>query len=156
MKRITTFVTVFALSLALATASFAGNGTDKKSEAEALATLKTAETNAITAAQWAAFNKNLVHALQSDIDGVQLAAVQLVIKYGDQVDVDDAVFDVVRLYRDNADDDVRRMAVVALGKMQHPWAMDLLKRSLRFEKTPTVRKTLHAVVAEYYGGRVHG
>ncbi len=156
MKRISTFVAVFALSLTLATGALAGNTDREPTEAEALAALKQAETEAVTAARWEAFSDNLVHALQSDIEGVKLSAMQMVIRYEGQVDVDAAVFDIVRLYRDHRDDDVRRMAVVALGKMQHPWAMDLLKRSLRFEKDAAVRHTLLAVVSEYYGGRVQG
>lgn len=42
------------------------------------------------------------------------------------------------------------MAVVALGQMQSRWAIGFLERSLRFEKSPTVRRTIRAVVHDYH------
>lgn len=110
--------------------------------------LKAPEAGAETVA-WQHFSKNLVHALQSDNEGVRQAAMRLVIQHGSQVQVEGAVFDVVRIYRNHTDDNMRRMAVVTLSKMQDPWAMDFLKRSVSYEKSPVVRQTIQAVLSDY-------
>ncbi|MFQ5569050.1 MAG: hypothetical protein ACE5G0_05210 [Rhodothermales bacterium] len=147
MKRITTLLALVALCATLATASYADPGDKDKKNNTKLEAPKTAD-----AAQWEAFSGNLVHALQSDHEGLKLSALQLVIQYGEKVDVDGAVFDVVRLYRDHKNEGVRRMAVVAMGKMQNEWAMDFLKRSERFEKSAPVLQTIQAVLADYGHG----
>lgn len=38
------------------------------------------------------------------------------------------------------------MAVVALGATRDAWATDFLKRSARFEKSPSVRHSIQAVL----------
>ncbi|MFQ5569294.1 MAG: HEAT repeat domain-containing protein [Rhodothermales bacterium] len=102
------------------------------------------------AAHWDQLSKGLIDAIGSDHDGAKQGALRMIIFYGDQLDVSAAVFDVVRIYRDHEDNRLRRMAVVALGKMKSPWAIDFLERSVRFEKTPSVRQTIQAVVAAYH------
>ena len=125
MKRYTTFIALFALVATLATSAYAGpdGSTVKKAEAEALSTLAASETLAVDAATWKTFSKNLVHALEMDHDGVKMAAMQYVIRYSDKLDVDEAAIDVARIYRNHDDDNVRRMAVVALSHMQSDWAI---------------------------------
>lgn len=146
-KRLTMLLAMGVLVATFAVgADAAPVGDEDKATVEAL---KKAEREAVEAARWDAFSTNLVHALKADHEGVKLAAMQLVIQYGDQIDVDQAVFDVMRLYRDHADDDVRRMAVVALGQMQSRWAINFLDRSEGFEKNETVRQTIQAVVTQY-------
>ena len=105
------------------------------------------------AAHWTLFSGGLVDALASGHDGAQQGALRMIIFYGDQLDVKASVFDVVRIYRNHEDDRMRRMAVVALGKMQSRWAIDFLTRSLGFEKTPAVRKTMQAVIAAYHASQ---
>lgn len=128
--------TLFALTLFATTTAFA---------ADPAARLQAPAADA-AAAQWTAFSENLVHALQSGHDGLQRGALRMIIQHGDRVNVDAAVFDVVRIYRDHDDDNMRRMAVVALGQMDHAWATDFLKRSERFEHSSTIRHTIAAVV----------
>ncbi len=158
MKHLTTLAVLVVLGFTLGAhaAPAAGTGERPKADTEVLADLAASEAAAVAADQWEAFGKSLVRALHTRHQGVRVAALRMVIQYGHQVDVDEAVFDVVRLYRDNKDDAVRRMAVVALGKMQHPWAMDFLRRSARFEQNPAVLHTLRAVVAGYYAGSPWG
>lgn len=107
-------------------------------------------TTDLSRAEWATFSKQLVRALTSDHEGLQLSAMQLVIKYGERVDVKRARYDVMRLYRDHENERVRRMAVVTLGEMNSPWAMQFLSRSRNFEKSDDVRQTITAVLAAYY------
>ncbi|NNE36102.1 MAG: hypothetical protein HKN13_12745, partial [Rhodothermales bacterium] len=56
-------------------------------------------------------------------------------------------FDAVRLYRDHKDARIRRMATVALLKMNDSWAFDFLERSVAFEKNSSVKYTILAVLA---------
>ena len=87
---------------------------------------------------WETFSDNLVNAFQVGNEGVKLAAMQNIITYSDYLDVRDAAFDLVRIYRHHKDQRVRQMAVVALHKINNNWAMHFLERSLKFEKNPTI------------------
>ena len=74
----------------------------------------------------------------------------MIIVYGENLGIDrEAVLDIVRINRDHPDDRLRRMAVVALGATQDAWAVDFLKRSVRFESSPLVRHTIQAVVSRH-------
>lgn len=96
---------------------------------------------------WEAFSRQLVEAVRHPNLGVKCAALQHIIHYGDSLDVRAAVFDVTRMYRSHQhDENTRILAMVALSRMNSSWAMDLLKRSVRFEDSPRVRQHLIAVV----------
>ena len=71
-----------------------------------------------------------------------------VIRYGKNVEVEEAVFDVMRVYRDGDNENLRRMAVVTLSNMKSDWAIKFLERSERFEKSDAVQQTIRAVLAE--------
>ncbi len=102
----------------------------------------------VTRAQWDIFSDNLEKALACGHEGVQQGALRMIIFYGDNLTINrSGVHDAVRIYRDHQDDRLRRMAVVALGKIQDSWGLDMLKRSARFEKSPSVRQTILAVLA---------
>lgn len=142
MKRFPPLLLILAVALATASPLYA------TPDSPALA--DPAETTAdLSTVDWEAFSTNLVRALASDNDGLHVSAMQLIIKYGDRLDVDRARFDVMRLYRDHDDDRVRRMAVVTLGTMQNGWALGFLTRSIDFEKNPAVRHTMQAVLADH-------
>ncbi|GAB5518308.1 MAG: hypothetical protein RhofKO_05590 [Rhodothermales bacterium] len=110
----------------------------------------TAPSRAASQAEWSAFSGRLVEALKGDHEGFQQAALQHVIQYRDNVNVDKAAFDIVSIYRNHTDDNMRRMAVVALGAMDNRWAMDYLQRAEGFEKSDAVKATIHAVLAQYH------
>ena len=102
----------------------------------------------VTQAQWDTFSDNLERALACGHRGIQQGALRMIIFYGENLTISRAgVHETVRIYRDNEDDRLRRMAVVALGKMRDSWGVDMLKRSARFENSPSVRQTILAVLA---------
>ena len=154
MKRITTFIALFALVGTLTINAYAGPDDVKKAKtaSEAISALAASEASAIDATTWKTFSTNLVHALQMDNDGVRMTAMQYIIRYNDKLDVSVAAIDVARIYRNHEDDNVRRMAVVALSQMQSDWAIGYLRLSKNYEKSETVRQTIEAVVAEYETG----
>lgn len=119
-------------------------------EAEEVAKLNENAVTYVSKGQWEAFSKNLVVALKSEHDGLKVAAMGMVIRYSDQVKVNDAVFDVMSIYRTHDDPNMRRMALVALGEMNNDWAIGFLERAVQFEKSDMLRRTIKAVVAEYH------
>jgi len=96
---------------------------------------------------WKLYGEQLENALASDHQGLQNSALRLVIAYSDNLDLGNtAVVEVMQLYREGDSDQIRRMAVVALGQMQSKLAVDYLERSYQFEKSESVKKTILAVV----------
>jgi hypothetical protein len=147
--RTATFMVALAMVCTTATANVAPNFDNDDPKAQ-LTELRVAQKAALTEAQWGHFSKTLVEALHTQHDGLNEAAMRLIIQYGDQLDVNAGVYDVMRIYRDHEDVSMRRMAVVALGQMNNRWAIRFLQRSTQFEKSPNVKKTIKAVVADYY------
>lgn len=94
---------------------------------------------------WEIFSKNLVNALQSENEGLQQSAMQLVIKYDSRLDVKDAVFDVMQVFRNHKNQKVRQLALITLTNMNSKWAMGFLKRQIQFEGNPEIRHQLVAI-----------
>lgn len=101
----------------------------------------------LTPEQWQKYAGQLSGALASGHDGLQQGALRMIIQYGNYMQFKRAaVFDAVRIYRNHRNDNMRRMAVVAVGEMHDPWAFDFLKRSVPFEKTSRVHHTILSVL----------
>jgi len=145
MKKITTLMAVGVVTFGLSVSAYAGPNSDDDPRAE-MAELDASAKAAVSRAAWDAFSKNLVNALKSDHDGLREAAMRFVIQYGDQVDVKAAVFDVMRIYRNHENQNLRRMAVVALGHMNSDWAISFLRLSVEYESSDALRHTLRSVV----------
>ena len=136
MKKLLTILTALVFSLVLITGNniFAG---EKDFKCIGCIIEKT---------DWNSFSNNLVEALKSENQGLQTSAMQFVIKYGTQVNVDRAMFDIVRLYRNNKNEQVRRMALVTIHATQNQFALDIVKRDLAFENNPKIKKTMLAIL----------
>jgi hypothetical protein len=147
MKQLTTLLLVAFLFTGLAATTNAAT-TAVSNDDRAISALEASAAEAVSAQQWALFSDRLVDALGSDHAALQQAAMRLVIRYGKDVNVKDAVFDVMRVYRDGQSDALRRMAVVTLANMKSDWALKFLERSERFERSPCVQKTIHDVITE--------
>jgi hypothetical protein len=91
---------------------------------------------------WEVFSKNLVRALKSDNAGLQQSAMQFVIKYKGQLDVKDAVFEVMRVFRSHQNPKVRQLALVTLTHMNSNWAMEFLRRRIQFEGNEEIKRQL--------------
>lgn len=98
------------------------------------------------ATDYEAFSKNLVKALKSDNQGLQVSAMQQVIKYGKKVDVKDATLDIVRVYRRSNNEKFRQLALAAINAMQSEWALGIVKRDYQFETNPKIKKMMAAVL----------
>lgn len=100
---------------------------------------------------WEAFSANLSKAIKSDNAGLQQSAMCMVIRYAENLAIPrDAVFEIVRVFRGDKNENVRLLALVTLHKVEDPWAMDFLRRHRRFEKEARVRKLCNCAVRVYY------
>lgn len=99
---------------------------------------------------WDVFGKNLVKAIQSDNEGLQRSAMCMIIRYADYINVKDAKFDIVRIFRSHKNPKVRQLAMVTLYHMQDAWAMYFLKRNIKFEKDECILKQNCCIVNDYY------
>ena len=97
---------------------------------------------------WELISENLVVAIQSDNPGLQQAAMRLVIQYADNLDMDDAVLDMMRIYRFNEDTKMRQLALVTLHKIGSEYAMDFAKRNLEFEADEKILKLSQACICD--------
>jgi hypothetical protein len=100
-------------------------------------------------ADWDAFSQNLVVGLATDNDGLRASALQMIIRYGENLDVRAATFDVVKIYRSHPDERMRRLAAVACPRLNDAWAMSFLRMSEPFEGSDTVLHTVRALLAEH-------
>jgi hypothetical protein len=99
---------------------------------------------------WETFRKNLEKNLASSNYGVRQSAMQLIIHYGDRLKLDrNAVFCLMKTYRNEKDMRYRRMALAALHKTQDEWAMGFLRTSLKFEKDPALKHMIQAIILDY-------
>lgn len=97
---------------------------------------------------YAAFSRQLRHALQSDNAGLRMDALRQVAFHGAHVDLGPAIFDVTRLFRDSKDVQVRLLALRALEASNDRWATNFIRRSTYFERDPRVRHALEAITAQ--------
>lgn len=95
---------------------------------------------------WDQFSKGLTMALKSDNLGVKLSAMQLVIKYGDKVNVKNARYDVMDIFLDSKNRRVRQLALVTLSKINNTFDMGLLERQIKFEDDPVIKNQIAAVL----------
>ena len=147
MKKTTVIAAVMLLAVSMTNVQASHVVND---EVEEIAILNQNAITYVEAGKWDAFSENLVVSLRSEYDGVKSAALGMIIRYGDQLDMNEAVFDVMKIYRNHENEKMQRMALVALGQMDNDWAIDFLERAHRFEESKVLRQTIRAVVADYH------
>lgn len=101
------------------------------------------------AINWKHVSKNLVRSLASDNEGLRQSAMAFFVEHADKLDIHEAVYDVVRIYRNHPDLRVRKLALVTLYKMQNKWAMEFLKVDLRFQDHQELKNMAAAIVLDY-------
>jgi len=98
---------------------------------------------------WDVVSENLVNALQSDNPGLQQSAMRFVIQYADKVNVDDALNNLMRIYRYSEDTKERQLALVTLHKIGSEYAMDFAKRNMKFETDEKIKKMSNACLSDH-------
>jgi hypothetical protein len=98
--------------------------------------------------QWKLASKNMVEGLKTGNDGLKQSIMQNIIRYSDKVDVDEALFDILRIYRDHENEGMRQLALITLYKMENQWVLSFLERAIKFEKSDKIRKSICAILHE--------
>ena len=102
----------------------------------------------MTVEQWGFFSDNLVEALASHHDGLQNGAMRLALQYPDQVDISEGLLDLMRIYRNHSDINVKRLAVVTMASTGSRLAVNYLRLHVEFEQSECVKRTMLAVLSE--------
>lgn len=112
---------------------------------------RTAESRAaMTEAEWRDFSDAVAYQLTFGLRAMQERAMQAIILYGDQLDVEYAACDLAKIFHSHDDPALRRMAAVTLGRMQSDVGVRLLGVLVPYESEAIVRKTAEDVIAERY------
>ena len=134
MKRITTLLTVLIILLSFS--------------------LLQAGEQERTPEFWNVYSKNLVKCIKEGNEGVRNAALQRVITYGDNLNVNDAVFEIMHIYRTDKDQHARQLALSALHTMKNEWAIGFLKLQAPHEKNPTLQKQIYAMIKDFEQSKI--
>lgn len=98
---------------------------------------------------WKAYSNNLVRCLKEGNQGVQYAALQRIISYGDKLDVNEAVFEIMHIYRSDPNIKAKQLALNALHAMKNGRAIGFLKLELHHEKNLALKKQIFAMIRDY-------
>jgi len=91
---------------------------------------------------WKAFGENLINAVASENQGLKVSAMQHMITYHQYLDVKDATFDLLRIYRLHPEQRMRQLAAVTLEYVGNSWGKDFLKRNIKFEKNEVIMRQI--------------
>lgn len=94
---------------------------------------------------WKQYSRAVVDGLRSENNGIRDSAMRMAIRYADNLDISNATIDLMRIYRNAENPQVRRMAAVALSSIDSALVDGYLRNSESFEKSDSVRKTLRAL-----------
>ena len=84
-------------------------------------------------ADWKKFSAGIRMAINSPNFGVQQAALRMIVKYGNNLDVNASLPDMVRFYRDQDDEQIRRLALLAIYRIDKEHAFKLVAEQLEVE-----------------------
>ena len=89
---------------------------------------------------WELFSAGIKMALKGENPGVQQSAILMIIKYGGKLDVEDAVPDLIRHYRNANDDFSRKLALLAIFQIDKDSAFELLFEQLNAQTADAKRE----------------
>jgi len=97
---------------------------------------------------WESISENLVVGIQSGNPGVQQACMRMIIQHPEKINVDEAINDLMHIYRFDDNTKMRQLALVTLHKIGNEYAMDFAKRNLAFESDEKVLKLSQAALCD--------
>lgn len=98
-----------------------------------------------TETNWEQYSRILTDGIRSDNDGIRDAAMRLALQYADSVDISGATIDLMRIYRDSNDVQLRKMAAITLASIGTNLVEGYLRNCEEFEKDESVKHTLHVL-----------
>ncbi len=99
---------------------------------------------------WQQFSQNLVETLKSQHEGLKQSAMQRVIQHSDNLDVTGAAFDIYNIYRFHENENLRRLALVALYNTNYSWAMNQIVKDSEIEQSPALKRQMNFMINEYF------
>ena len=98
---------------------------------------------------WDAFSENLEVALRFGNDGVRQSAMQRIISYADKLTLDDGVFRIGRIFQFGSDEYERRLALIALSKINTVRSMAYIYEGMSRETNEAVKKQGCCILNEF-------
>jgi hypothetical protein len=106
---------------------------------------------------WVNLSKSIIEKMAAEDFETQRLAMRNIILYnhlyGDHLDVDDTVFDLLNIYNTNENPKVRQLAVVTLHSIGNEWAMKNLCESLPYEQDSNLKRFMTYCLYDYHCSR---
>lgn len=102
---------------------------------------------------WNKISRQLIRTLRTGTKEEKLQAMQLVIQYADNIKVRSAAGDILKVFRSDKDQAVRKLSLVALYKISEPLSMNYLCLNNRTEKDLSVKQLCSKCLHSYYENR---
>ncbi len=97
---------------------------------------------------WGRFSKSVNQALKSDHEGLKLAALGLVIRYADHIQVNDARKDIRNIFLRHENPKVRQLALVALNAIHNDSDLDFLLNQREHEQNAAIKNHITWILLE--------
>ncbi|GAB5520751.1 MAG: hypothetical protein RhofKO_30020 [Rhodothermales bacterium] len=120
----------------------------------AIAPLNVQAETAYTNSQWNKLEQQVLTALDSDVQAIQVSAMQHIAffaaNFDDEVDFRRSTNTLMRVYTEHSNEQVRILALQALNAVGGYQIMEKLADHVGDENSARVRKMTNAVLANYY------
>jgi len=104
---------------------------------------------AIASTNWEAFSTNIEHSLKSGNLGVQKSAMMHIIKYSDRLKVNNALDDIIELYKTADDETTREIALLAVFSLDSKTAVELLNERVQEDFDGLMKEKLNKYLSKF-------
>jgi len=87
---------------------------------------------------WKDFSIGIKMALKSQNQGLQESAVCMIVKYGTKLDLDESIEDLVKFYRNQQAEQIRKLTLLAIYQLDEQKAFDLLAEQFEADQREAI------------------
>ncbi len=87
---------------------------------------------------WKDFSIGIKMALKSQNQGLQESAVCMIVKYGTKLDLGESLEDLVKFYRNQQAEQIRKLTLLAIYRLDEQKAFDLLAEQLESDQRDAI------------------
>lgn len=98
---------------------------------------------------WEAFSTNIEHSIKNGNLGVQHSAMMYIIKYGEKLNVQGALDDVIELYKNGQDETTRELALLAVFRLDNKTALELLNERVQEDFDTIMKEKLNKYLSKF-------
>jgi hypothetical protein len=98
---------------------------------------------------WEAFSINIEHSIKNGNLGVQQSALLHIVKYGEKLNVQGALDDVIKLYKNGQDEKTRELALLAIFRIDNKTALELLNERVQEEFDTIMQEKLNKYLTKF-------